>query len=150
MSDISSTDCRSHTGAKSSLLSAATGIQPHQLIRCDIVFGMPSQDCRGTGICKLTSDLDMPPAMKKECRHTVAFAGRSEDGLKVSFLFFRELLCVDLFRRQFRNGIFDMPEACLLPDSIAEKLEMNGRKLLPGQYAVQMTGNCFKVDILCE
>lgn len=150
MSDISSTDSLPASGIKLSLLSAIDGLNT-QLIRCDIVFGMPSQDCRGTGICKLTSDMDLPPNLKKECRHTVAFASQSRDTTdKISLLFFRELLCVDLFRRQFRNGIFDMPEPCLLSSNTADALGLKGQILLPGKYAIQTQGNCFRVDIRCE
>lgn len=149
MSSISFTDLRSATGTKSSLLSStdATGAR---LIRCDIVFGMPSQDCRGTGICKLSSDLDAPPNMKNECRHTVAFAGRGADENTVTMLFFRELLCIDLFRRQFRRGIFDMPESCNLPRKLADSLGLKAASLLPGQYRIEVRGSCFRVDIKCK
>ncbi len=148
MSSISSTDLRPITGAKSSLHSATEGITT-QFIRCDIVFGMPSQDCRGTGICKLSSDLDTPPGMKKACRHTVAFAGRGIDENTVTLLFFRELLCIDLFRRQFRNGIFEMPESCILPRKLADSLGLTGSNLLPGQYRIKVQGSCFRVDVNC-
>lgn len=148
MSNISSADHRIVRSANSSLLSSidATGAR---LIRCDIVFGMPSQDCRGTGICKLSSDLDLPPNLKKNCRHTVAFAGRGAGENTVTLLFFRELLCVDLFRRQFRNGLFDMPEPCVLPRKLADSLGMDCERLLRGQYPVEVRGNCYRVDIKC-
>jgi len=110
---------------------------------------MPSQDCRGTGICKLSSDLYLPPNLEKNCRHTVAFAGRSAGGNTVTLLFFRELLCVDLFRRQFRNGIFDMPEPCILPRKLADFLGLDCERLLRGQYPVEVRGNCYRVDIKC-
>ena len=148
MSNISSADFRPETGTKSFLPSAVRGTHT-QLIRCDIVFGMPSQDCRGTGICKLTSDLDQPPGRNKECRQTVAFAAKPAEAGKISLLFFRELLCVDLFRRQFRNGIFDMPEPCALPFPLAEQLGLAGKKLLPGNYTIAADGNCLKVTICC-
>lgn len=148
MSNISSTDYRPELGTRSSLPSALSGTHT-QLIRCDIVFGMPSQDCRGTGICKLTSDLDQPPGMKKECRQTVAFAARSAEAGKITLLFFRELLCVDLFRRQFRNGVFEMPESCPLPGLLAEQLGVSGKSLLPGRYTITADGNCLTVAICC-
>ena len=148
MSNISSTDFRLVAGMGSSQPSAFQGAHT-PLIRCDIVFGMPSQDCRGTGICKLTSDLTQPPDLQKQCRQTVAFAAGFAGEGKVSLLFFRELLCVDLFRRQFRNGVFDMPEPCPLPHSLAEQLGLNGKSLLPGKYSIEADGTCLKVAICC-
>lgn len=120
-----------------------------QLIRCDIVFGMPSQDCRGTGICKLTSDIHCSTGLKKNCRHTIAFACSTTGGRAVSLFFLRELLCVNLFRNQFRNGSFEMPEACLLTDGLAASLGLKGCTLLPGTYRIEVKGNCFRVDIDC-
>ncbi|MCB0529654.1 MAG: hypothetical protein H6565_13145 [Lewinellaceae bacterium] len=150
MSNISSTGFRSPLTTGSSLLSAFSG-QQSQLIRCDIVFGMPSQDCRGTGICKLSSDLFLQQPPAKNCRHTVAFvSGCDIDPSRVRLLFFREFLCIDLFRRQFRNGIFAMPESCPIPEALAKDLGMNISTLLPGNYSVQEAENCFIVDIDCQ
>lgn len=120
-----------------------------QLIRCDIVFGMPSQDCRGTGICKITSDVFRSADQKKNCRHTIAFAGRTAGGNKISLFFLRELLCINLFRDQFRNGVFEMPEACALPEDMAAALNLQGSALMPGTYRIVEKDNCFRVDIDC-
>jgi hypothetical protein len=143
MSNISTTGFRSTAESSAFNFPAAKNIDT-QLIRCDIVFGMPSQDCRGTGICKLSSEFHLS-STKKECRHTIAFASKGEGVL--SLLFFRPLLCVELFRRQFRKGIFEMPESCPLDQHLKMALGLSGSTLLPGKYTITQQGDCFRVDI---
>lgn len=121
-----------------------------QLIRCDIVFGMPSQDCRGTGICKLTSDLDAPPQLKNDCRNTVAFAGRAGEGRRVMLAFFRELLCAQLYSRHFRKGVLELTEPCPLPENLVNTLKLKGNALLPGKYAIREQEGCFQVELTCR
>lgn len=120
-----------------------------QLIRCDIVFGMPSQDCRGTGICKLTSDVSQPLNLKNDCHHSVAFAGRAGEGEAVVLVFFRELLCPHLYSRQFRKGVLEMAEPCPLPSDLIQTLGLNGNTLFPGRYAILEQDGCFQITIAC-
>ena len=148
MANISSTDLRTSSARQSSRLSAFQGISS-QLIRCDIVFGMPSQDCRGTGICKLASEYEASLQLKNDCRNTVAFAGRAGEGNRVTLVFFREMLCTQLYSRHFRKGVLELPESCPLPDSLVENLQLKGCSLLPGNYTVTEQEGCFRVDIAC-
>lgn len=148
MANISSTDLRTSSVRYSSRLSAFQGISS-QLIRCDIVFGMPSQDCRGTGICKLASEYEASLQLKNDCRNTVAFAGRAGEGNRVTLVFFREMLCTQLYSRHFRKGMLELPESCPLPDSLVENLQLKGCSLLPGNYTVAEQEGCFRVDIAC-
>ncbi len=146
MSNISSTGFRPSTGYSAFSFTATKNINA-QLIRCDIVFGMPSQDCRGTGICKLSSEFHLQPNLKRECRQTIAFASKG-DGV-LSLLFFRSLLCVELFRRQFRKGVFEMPESCPIDAALQAALDLPGTTLLAGNYAIVQQGDCFRVDVRC-
>lgn len=148
MAHISSTD---FSLPDRRLLSRTSPFQnlDSQLVRCDIVFGMPSQDCRGTGICKLTSDVFQPLNLNKECRRTAAFAGRTDGGQKVSLVFFRELLCVNLFRHHFWKGVLEMTESCPLPADLVADLGLKGAVLLAGKYPIQEREGCFRVDISC-
>jgi len=148
MALISSTDFLTPLSRALSRPSVFQGIDS-QLIRCDIVFGMPSQDCRGTGICKLTSDVSAPLNLKNDCRNSVAFAGKGGEGDQVVLVFFRELLCSNLYSRQFRKGVFEMTEPCPLPVDLTEMLELKGNTLLPGRYAILEQDGCFRITISC-
>jgi hypothetical protein len=148
MANISSADLRVPNARTSSRLSAFQGISS-QLIRCDIVFGMPSQDCRGTGICKLASEYEARLQLKNDCRNTVAFVGRAGEGERITLVFFRELLCTQLYSRHFRKGILELPESCPLPESLVGSLQLTGASLLPGNYTVTEQEGCFRVDVAC-
>lgn len=147
MALISSADFHAHFEARLRP-SVFQGIGS-QLIRCDIVFGMPSQDCRGTGICKLSSDVNAALNLKNDCHHSVAFAGRAGQGEEIVLVFFRELLCSDLYSRQFRKGVLEMPEPCPLPGDLVETLELKGNTLLPGRYDILEQDGCFRISIAC-
>ncbi|HRI59070.1 MAG TPA: hypothetical protein PK228_05095 [Saprospiraceae bacterium] len=148
MALISSADHFSTIERASSRPLAFHGIDT-QLIRCDIVFGMPSQDCRGTGICKLSSDVFQPDGLNKECRRTVAFASRTDGGQQLSLVFFRELLCINLYRHHFHKGVLEMTEPCPLPAELIADLGLEGDMLLPGRYLIQEYEGCYRVDISC-
>jgi hypothetical protein len=149
MALISSTDQFSKLTRALSRPAAFQAIDT-QLIRCDIVFGMPSQDCRGTGICKLTSDFQANLHLKQECRNTVAFAGRVGVGNRLTLIFFRELLCTQLYSRHFRKGVLEMTEPCPLPQELVSALQLKGNALQPGRYSIEEQDGCFRVDISCS
>lgn len=65
------------------------------------------------------------------------------------FVFLRELLCVNLFRRHFRKGVLEMPEACPIPEELGSQLGLSGNALLPGRYAISERIGCFCVEISC-
>lgn len=149
MANISTTDHVRAAAARHPFHTLLTSDLQTQLIRCDIIFGMPSQDCRGTGICKLTSDMVNALAPEKECRRTAAFAGRADNGSRISLYFLRELLCVELFRHHFRKGVLRMEEPCILPDDLVQMLGLKGNVLQPGVYPVLEENGCFRVDVSC-
>lgn len=119
-------------------------------LQCDVIFGSPSADCRGTGICKITGTNGFAPYFRKrECRATTAIAVKREDLTGISLIFARIQLCTQLYRRHFWKGILKLDEPCTLPDEIRETLGCNFRSILPGQYSVQEKDGFFYVDLNC-
>lgn len=116
-------------------------------ISCDVVFGSPNMDCNGTGICRISTYRPSGPMqMKKDCRHTSGMISAAPNG-KISIYFFRELLCINLYRKHFYKGVLEMTEPCSIPASIANSLNISGKKLLPGNYAVQQCEGYYRVDL---
>ena len=148
MAHISSADLRAALTRKSPLPATFQNLDA-QLIRCDIVFGMPSQDCRGTGICKISSDLLQSVTLNQDCRHTAAFVSQKDDGRQLAIVFFRELLCIHLFRHHFRKGMLEMAEPCPLPAELIADLGLQGAVLMPGKYRIHEYEGCFRVNITC-
>ncbi len=119
-------------------------------IRCDVVFGSPSADCQGTGICKITGTNGMHiRSWKKQCQETKAFLVERADKQGISLVFMRSLLCTKLFRHHFWKGVLSMREACPLPVEIQSQLNTRFNKMLPGQYKVVEAAGFFTVEIDC-
>ena len=122
---------------------------PSKVMHCDVVFGSPGMDCNGTGICKITgTNTFLRVSSKKSCQLTFGQIAAAPNG-KISLYFFRELLCIKLYRQHFRKGVLKMEEACPLPLEIAQGLNICGTALLPGHYTVVECDGYFRVDLDC-
>ena len=117
-------------------------------LSCDVVFGSPSADCSGTGVCKISAYAAVNQFDKKKdnCRHAPGILIPLEGGEGVSLVFAREMLCIKLFRSQFRNGIFTVNESCTLPQDIVAALSLKINRLKPGNYKVEEAGGFFRVN----
>ncbi|MDX1911716.1 MAG: hypothetical protein SFV22_09545 [Saprospiraceae bacterium] len=124
-----------------------TSIQSVKILHCAVVFGSPNADCRGTGICKITGTYERHILdLKKDCRLTLGQICQSPNG-GVSLFFFREFLCIQLYKAHFRKGIFNMDAPCALPEHIAGGLGLEGAVLAAGRYPVVEGEGYFRIDI---
>ncbi len=122
---------------------------PSKVMHCDVVFGSPSMDCNGTGICRITGTNSFRTLPKKKaCQLTFGQIAAAPDS-KISLFFFREFLCIQLYRQHFRKGVLAMKEACPIPSEIAKGLNLFGKNLLPGNYAITECDGYFRVDLDC-
>lgn len=122
-----------------------------QSIHCDVIFGSPREDCRGTGICKITGTNNLIIFhQKKDCHLTQGVATNRPDNQGITLIFFRSMLCSSLYRHHFWKGILKMEEACVLPEEISKPLGLNFSRILPGEYTVTETSGYFKVEVDCE
>lgn len=128
-------------------------LTPHRealSIQCDVIFGSPGADCRGTGICKITGTNALSPVYRKQtCRATSAIAVRREEGRGISLIFFRSQLCIHLYRRHFWKGILKLDEPCALPPELRDSLQLDFQYVMPGRYSVCESEGCFRVDVDC-
>lgn len=117
-------------------------IQPHAskrmvLFQCEVMFGSPSSNCGGNGICKIVAKRRHPPAAfsRTNCSHSKALF--ATQGGAVSLIFRRDWLCSNLMRRHFRHGILEMPEPCPIPPEMATALPLNIRELPAGLHLIE-------------
>lgn len=105
---------------------------------CDVVFGSPSNDCRGTGICKITARKSRPeqPA-RRDCKSAKSLFIAGENGRTLSMVFAREMLCIQIWRTQFRQGILTLQEPCTIPAEISRTMGLKFNTIRPGQYAIE-------------
>ncbi len=113
---------------------------------CDVVFGSPSNDCRGTGICKITARKSRPdPHMKRDCKSAKALFISGENGKILSMVFAREMLCVHIWRNHLRHGVIQLQEPSKIPLQIVQAIGLKFNTLQPGQYTVEEMDGRYKI-----
>ena len=121
---------------------------PPASIRCDIIFGSPKDDCRGSGICRIDVNGAIPGASgaRTDCsrakarltspdRHTLVFDIRRED------------LCAELYRDVFRKDHLVLEAPCPLPAVLIEGFHLAGEALRIGTYAVEEEKTGFRLSL---
>ncbi|MBV6439327.1 MAG: hypothetical protein DYG98_17695 [Haliscomenobacteraceae bacterium CHB4] len=118
--------------------------------QCEVMFGSPSSNCGGNGICKIVAKNDHPFAVlrRSSCSHARAFFAASDNGKGAALLFRREWLCANLMRRHFRHGILEMPEPCPIPAGIATTLGLKIKALPAGLHLMEDCGAFIRINFL--
>jgi hypothetical protein len=102
-------------------------------VRMEVVFGTPSQNCIGSGVCMVMHQL--PQRYPLYCPHAPALISY-QDGL----LLFR-FLKMDMQRAdaaaRFRGPWFEVNEEFRMPRSTARRLGMPTEWVRPGAYPIE-------------
>ncbi|HOY06764.1 MAG TPA: hypothetical protein PLO67_15250 [Saprospiraceae bacterium] len=109
-------------------------------LSCDVVFGSPSNDCRGTGICKITarkSRTSTVSGSRRDCKSAKALLISGENGRSLSMVFARELLCVHIWKNHLRHGVLVLNEPCKIPLDVSRAINLKFHMIQPGQYKVE-------------
>lgn len=111
-------------------------------LQCEVMFGSPSSNCGGNGICKIVAKNHQPglQAKRTSCSHAHAVLTAWNDGKGVSLIFRREWLCANLMRRHLRHGILEMPEPCPIPPAVVAALDLKVNMLPAGLHLVEDLG----------
>ncbi|MBC7776198.1 MAG: hypothetical protein H7246_12250 [Phycisphaerae bacterium] len=118
-------------------------------LSCDVVFGSPSADCMGTGVCRITARTggnQSASERKRSCRSTVGLFFPIEAGEGVSMVLTRALLCIQLYKTHLRHGTLTLESPCQLPRHIAKALGLKIRALPIGKYPVQENEGFLRID----
>ncbi len=113
---------------------------------CDVIFGSPSADCRGTGVCKISAK-QTPTTItpNRDCKGTTGIFTSQNDGRAVSVVFFRELLCVNVLRNHLMKKTLDLREPCALPLGLITFLGLRIKRLEPGSYPIEEGTGYYRV-----
>jgi len=118
-------------------------------LSCDVVFGSPSADCMGTGVCRITARTGGSPSgsqRKQNCRSTVGLLFPIEGGKGVSLVLTRALLCTKLYKTHLRHGILTLETPCQLPKDISKLLGLKINELPLGKYPIHENENFLRID----
>lgn len=109
------------------------------LLQCEVMFGSPSSNCDGNGICKIVARSQHPlqTFRRTRCSHAKALFTTCDGGKGASMIFRREWLCSGLMRQHFRHGILEMPESCPVPPAIISALGLHFTELPAGLHLIE-------------
>ncbi|MDX1913312.1 MAG: hypothetical protein SFV22_17590 [Saprospiraceae bacterium] len=150
-----------HSARMGSALAPPWGMQGQNLLRpqretettrqmsCEVVFGSPSANCMGTGVCRISARGGQQApiaAQKRRCRHTSALMFPIEGGKGVSMVLTRSLLCSNLYKTHLRHGKLVLDSPCRLPQSMVASFGLTFNELSVGDYAVHEAGDFIRID----
>jgi hypothetical protein len=115
-------------------------------IRMEVVFGTPSQNCIGSGICMVMNRLPRLHAL--HCPHAPALVSCAKNALV--FRFFKSDIQHDDARARFAGPWFPVQEAFTIPRHFARRLGLASEWISPGLYRIEETAKewllVFNVD----
>jgi len=125
--------------------------RPRQVksIPADVVFGSPKDDCRGTGICRISTSFNAPASvyLKKDCRCARGVLVMALDGQPLSLVFRTTDLCSHLLRHVFfQKTIFEMQHPCALPVLGASFFGLKNWSLPAGKHIVTAGKGYYRID----
>lgn len=124
------------------------GVRSTKQMSCEVVFGSPSANCVGTGVCKISATTQTPSPTQRErnCRHVSAILLRLQGGNGVALLIAREMMCANLLRTQFRDNKLKLTELCPLPTEVTQPIALKIKALQPGEYTVNEINGFFRIN----
>ncbi len=112
-----------------------TVIQPDE-VALDVVFGSPSKQCDGVGICMLVESIYLPKLATK-CPHFTGFFRFDSESGKMYARFPGTLLASQMHFRHFTLGLFKVTEPYKVPVRICRMLGLESNyKIDTGVYPV--------------
>ena len=112
-----------------------------QLLRVEVIFGASSDNCRGTGICKMVATPLMEDNAKTPCNRTGAFLRFQAPVLQL--IVPKTNMCPHLKKRQFQGSLFEVSEDFLLPESLSAYLGLASGLIPAGSYPLTENGEFF-------
>ncbi len=106
---------------------------------CGVIFGTPSRNCTGSGIC-MVSSLQTLRRKRYPCDHVMAYLGQGINGeltIRIPFTAVPEAL-----RRQFfRDKIFKVDETFQIPPWLTSPWGKYRIYIPPGRYEIQKSAD---------
>ncbi len=118
-------------------------------LSCDVVFGSPSADCMGTGVCRITARSGGSPSFserKRSCQSTVGLLFPNEGGNGVSLVLTKALLCTKLYKLHLRHGTLTLESPCRLTEDVIQTLGLKITELSIGQYPIGESKGFLRID----
>lgn len=131
-----------------SVFSPQAAINRMKHMSCEVVFGSPSANCMGTGVCKISAATETPLLAQRErnCQRVPALLVPLHHGKGVSLIIAREMMCVRLLRTQFRGDKLKLTESCPIPADLTQAMSLKINSLQPGEYIIKEANGFFRIN----
>ncbi|HLP93805.1 MAG TPA: hypothetical protein VK168_07190 [Saprospiraceae bacterium] len=137
------------SGVQQNLVSPRRETESTRHMSCDVVFGSPSANCLGTGICRITARTGTQPVLseqKRTCQSTVALLYPMEGGEGLTMVLTRGLLCTKLYKNHLRHGELKLDSPCPLPKALCNTLGLKIKELPVGSYKILEASGYVRID----
>ncbi|HAD11138.1 MAG TPA: hypothetical protein DCF33_01745 [Saprospirales bacterium] len=141
------------SGAQQNLVSPRRETDSTHHMSCDVVFGSPSANCLGTGICRITARSGQSPLLstqKKTCQSTVGLLYPIEGGEGLAMVLTRGLLCTKLYKNHLRHQVLKLDSPCPLPKALCSALGLKFHQLMPGSYQIKEESGYIRIDFITK
>lgn len=101
----------------------------------EVVFGTPSQNCEGNGICMVTSRF--PMGYTVPCPHARAIIYCDKERKELVFRFPKRHLSEIALMRLKDNGVFIVEEPFRIPQILIRRWGLPGRYIPAGRYPIE-------------
>lgn len=105
-----------------------------EIVDSQVVFGTPSRNCSGSGICKVYT-IHGAKRLTISCEMVMARLVLMDNQLQLSFSI--KACSEQLLQNQFTNGYFLMEEIFHLPTWLSRKWNNPAAFIPPGNYPIQ-------------
>ncbi len=109
-------------------------LPPVREVEMEVVFGTPSKNCSGSGICMITSRF--PEGHSISCPHARAII-HVAPGEELVFRFRKHRLCNRAVQAYFSAGFFPVEETFSLPQRLVRQFGLPINTIPPGRYLLE-------------
>lgn len=110
----------------------------------DVVFGSPSANCNGLGVCKITT-IGQSARQYGSCQSVGGLFSKTMQG-DLQVLIPKSKVCVTLFRKYFMKGKIELKKPCPIPQYLRQYLGHSKTELTPGCYPIHSEGQYFIIE----
>jgi hypothetical protein len=110
----------------------------------DVIFGSPSSNCNGLGVCKITA-LGQAAMQYSRCQAVGGLFSKNTAG-DMQVLIPRSKVCTDLYRKYFMHGMIELKHPCAIPDYLRRHLSFRNTTISPGKYPIHSDGPYFIIE----
>ncbi len=111
-------------------------------VHAEIIFGSPSANCQGQGICRVLSGTETTSC---SCAKFPVRVSASTHSSGISFLFSKAVLPETIQALYFDNKVLIVREIFFISPLLASELGLATCRVKPGEYSIGDKGDTFEI-----